>query len=66
MRSLNNFDREEPSAPLVEHGDLYRNHLVIAHWIDGLVPRNRQDFIPDEEGTEAWNRALWRWRRTFC
>ncbi|MDP8936995.1 MAG: hypothetical protein M3O23_04595 [Actinomycetota bacterium] len=34
---LDDFDRLRAEHDLEEQGDLYRNHLVIAHWIDGWI-----------------------------
>jgi hypothetical protein len=40
--TLAGFDEDRTRRALADHPDLYRNHLLIALWLDGWITRNRE------------------------
>ena len=52
-------DQIDPDAMLAEHGDLYRNHLLIARWIKGWRERlNEDSFARSDDHRSGTDYAL--------
>ena len=60
LSRLEDGDTLDPRALLAQHGDLYRNHLSIARWVEGWRERHVASGVSERRSEEfdAQNYAL--------
>jgi hypothetical protein len=55
--NMAHYDPKQAAQDLVAHGDLFRNHLLIARWIDNWI-HGMRGMSAASTGQEQFERAL--------